>query len=250
MPDNRCEARVFHGAGAEGNLHRVIYSAERQPPSADDDSRANLVRLSGPLTSLEVEYTNYGNPVRRCGSGTLAVAAFASVYFRASPLRFALHGISGAVEAGFDRQSAYYMDAGLMQRPLPASNPWAHILGQPAMDGVYCGGRSDYVLVEVDSPLRQLRPRLRSLCRFSQRALIVLYRRSDGDAELRYFAPQYGPAEDAATGSAAVQVATYLKQRYGITSVRLHQCSPAGGQLHTECVGQRIRVRGNTSLTY
>lgn len=250
MPDNRCQVRVFHGPGAEGNLHQVVYSANKMPPSTGDESIANLVRLSGPLTSLEVEYTTCGKPVRRCGSGTLAVAAFASVYFSASPLRFVLHGISGAVEAGFDKSSAYYMDTGLMQRPLPASSPWAYILGQPAMDGVYCGGRSDYVLVEVDSPLRQLRPRLRGLCRFSQRALIVLYRRSDGDAELRYFAPQYGPAEDAATGSAAVQAATYMKQRYGMTGVRLHQCSPAGGLLHTECLGQRIRVRGDTSLTY
>lgn len=241
------QVRVFHAAHAAGNRHHLVYA--RQPDSlpALDPAIANLIHLSGPPEALQVTYANYGQAVLRCGSGSLAVATFIKHHFKGTT-PVSLRAASGAVVVGFDRASAYYLDEPLTQRPLPAVNSWQHILGQPFLDGCYCGSRGNYALLEVDTSLQQLRPHLRALCQLSQRAQIVLQRTSRSSIELRYFAPQYGPAEDAATGSASVQAAAYMRRRYGITQLHIQQRSPSGGVLRTEHTGRRVRVRGKSAL--
>ncbi|MGX5915222.1 PhzF family phenazine biosynthesis protein [Aliidiomarina sp. Khilg15.8] len=237
-----CTVQVFHGPAAEGNLHRLIYTPQAPDHDFADANAVNLIQLWGPPAALQVSYSNRGQIVRRCGSGTLAVAAFVGE-------RCALQARSGRVEIGFDTTSAYYLDTPLPQRPLPAIPPWQRILGRPVIDGCYCGGRGEYVLLEVATPLRDLQPRLRALCQLSRRALIVLHRRSANSVELRYFAPQYGPAEDAATGSASVQAAAYLQRRYGVSTTHILQRSPAGGLLQAQRIGRQVRIRGRTRLT-
>lgn len=243
------KVRVFHAAHAAGNQHNLVYARLPADLPAPDPNIANLIHLSGPPEALKVIYVNYGQEVLRCGSGSLAVATFVRYQFKkTTPVL--LQAASGAVTVGFDHISAYYLDEPLAQRPLPTVNPWQHILGQPFLNGCFCGSRGNYALLEVDMPLQQLRPRLRALCQFSRRALIVLRRTSTTHIELRYFAPQYGPAEDAATGSASVQAAAYMRQRYGVTQVYIQQCSPSGGVLHTEYLNRQVCVRGNSTINH
>lgn len=251
MPDRvySAQVRVFHAKGAMGNLHHIIYAPDAADLPAANSAVPNLVRLHGQPGSMHVDYTNYGQPVRRCGSGSLAVAAFVNEYFAfTNPLL--LQARSGNVEIGFDQLSAYYVDTPLRQQPLSQPNPWPHIISQAIVDGCYCGDRDSYVLLEVDAPLRQIRPHLRALCQLSRRALIVVRRVTPNKVELRYFAPQYGPAEDTATGSASVQVAAYLYQRYSITGACIQQCSPGGGVIDTEYHGRHVRIRGRTTLSH
>ncbi|HEY3698600.1 MAG TPA: PhzF family phenazine biosynthesis protein [Spongiibacteraceae bacterium] len=64
---------------------------------------------------------------------------------------------------------------------------------------------------------------------------------------LRYLAPQYGVNEDGATGSAAA-IATEFWYRFHADSLRRFvamQCSPSGGVIFSEVVGNRILIGGN-----
>jgi len=53
----------------------------------------------------------------------------------------------------------------------------------------------------------------------------------------RYFAPQYGPPEDAATGSAAVQLAAYWALQLNVDHFKAHQLSPQGAWMQLRLQG-------------
>ncbi|RUO76153.1 PhzF family phenazine biosynthesis protein [Idiomarina seosinensis] len=249
-----CTADVFYGPKASGNRHYIAYrgaSAWSDVPK-EYQQVPNLILMSGEPGAFKAEFLNGGRPVQRCGSGNLAVAAFINDQLTDSPSNELLLTPAGKVKLGFDHRSAYYFDKPLAQRPLRNLGFWRRLVRQPVINGCYCGGRNDYVLLEVGQSLTKFKLNSGVLCRFSQRALILVYRPPSGELQLRYFAPQYGPAEDAATGSASVQAVAYLRrqypQYYGHQRIVIKQCSPAGGWLYLKRYRQYELVRGRTNL--
>ncbi|MGM0482227.1 MAG: PhzF family phenazine biosynthesis protein [Pseudomonadota bacterium] len=252
-PGKLCSVDVFYGHRAAGNRHHIAFRTGpgwRELP-VEFQQTANLILLNGGVGAFQAQFFSVGRPVRRCGSGNLAVIAYLHEQLGCTGNEQRLCTPAGDVSLGFDRRSAYYRDKPLAQRPLRNFKFWQRLVRQPILNGCYCGGANDYVLLELEQPLAQLSFNATLLCRFSQRALIVIYRPPSGALQLRYFAPQYGPAEDAATGSASVQAAGYLRREYPRQlqrqPIEINQCSPAGGYLYLENKQQQVLVRGRTA---
>jgi predicted PhzF superfamily epimerase YddE/YHI9 len=85
-----------------------------------------------------------------------------------------------------------------------------------------------------------------ALTRYTLRAIIACSWSGDkpGVIRFRYFAPQYGVAEDSATGSAMRILLDYCQQNYQLEYLEAFQCSPAGGVLFARAVADRIAVGG------
>jgi predicted PhzF superfamily epimerase YddE/YHI9 len=107
------------------------------------------------------------------------------------------------------------------------------------------GGESGYwVLRWPDGfDLARLRPDLRAIARSTGRAVIATAAGGDGDARLRYFAPQYGNDEDTVTGSACVVLADFWRDRLGDTLTFVQQ-SPRGGSVRTRHLGDSVEIGG------
>lgn len=240
----------FCGPGAAGNRHKLFYSAQGgnwDKVSLPDELRKipNLILLHGPPEALQAQFWDRGQPVRRCGSGNIAISAFARYYLSESQ-NFSLHlqTLAGSLALGHDRFGPYYTSPPEPQYPLVRRGFWQHLLDQDFAAAGLAGGPSDYALLELERPPAKLHLRTARLKRLSRRALIVFCPLGPGNVQMRYFAPQHGRDEDAATGSAAVQVAEYLWRRYRWRSCRVLQQSAGGGLIQTEMLGRQVRVRG------
>ena len=109
------------------------------------------------------------------------------------------------------------------------------------------GGSSGYMVLQWPDgfDLRSLTPPNETLANYTQRALICTAARpevADGAIELRYFAPQYGVMEDAATGSAMRVLAAYWSSRFD--RLRGRQCSASGGRLRSRWAPNYVEVGG------
>jgi predicted PhzF superfamily epimerase YddE/YHI9 len=85
------------------------------------------------------------------------------------------------------------------------------------------------------------------LRRRTGRALIVTAAGQSGsgfDVQFRYFAPQHGVPEDAATGSAMRVLAHYWMNRERGEALHAYQCSPNGGELYSRIRGDVTWVGG------
>ena len=115
------------------------------------------------------------------------------------------------------------------------------------VSAAYSGGSSGYLVLQWpdDFDLRSLTPPDETLASYTQRALICTTAQSeavDGAVALRYFAPQYGVIEYAATGSAMRVLASYWSSRF--ECLRGYQCSSAGGQLLSRWAPHCVEVGG------
>jgi predicted PhzF superfamily epimerase YddE/YHI9 len=84
-----------------------------------------------------------------------------------------------------------------------------------------------------------------TLAQWTKRAVICTAARpewGEGAVQLRYFAPQYGVVEDAATGSAMRVLAQYWSFRF--SQLIAYQCSPGGGLLLSRRTAAHIDVGG------
>ncbi len=115
------------------------------------------------------------------------------------------------------------------------------------VSAAHSGESSGYLVLQWPDnfDLRSLTPPDETLARYTQRALICTTARPEvgaGAIELRYFAPQYGVIEDAATGSAMRVLASYWSSRFDC--LRGYQCSSAGGQLLARWAPHCVEVGG------
>ena len=114
------------------------------------------------------------------------------------------------------------------------------------------GDSAGYLVLEwpADTDLTSLDPPGDSLRLHTTRALIATCRVSPSaslageDIQLRYFAPQYGVDEDAATGSAMRVLASYWQQRGLGNHLQGLQRSARGGWLFSRLENARVWVGG------
>jgi predicted PhzF superfamily epimerase YddE/YHI9 len=106
-------------------------------------------------------------------------------------------------------------------------------LGSRPLAAAEVGTATDYLILELDNAqtVQDLQPDFAAINSATKRALIVTanstHKGSPG-CVFRYFAPQYGNPEDAATGSAAVQLAAYWSQRLQEKRISVRQLSLRG----------------------
>lgn len=129
------------------------------------------------------------------------------------------------------------------------------------------GGEDGYCILQwpADFPLQRLTPPGAELGEHTGRALIATCAASEpiingtlingtvidgckADIHFRYFAPQYGVLEDAATGSAMRVLVGYWRDAFRGKVMTAYQCSPDGGWLSGRAHGSDVWVGGTVAV--
>lgn len=107
-----------------------------------------------------------------------------------------------------------------------------------------------YALLELTNAnaVATARPRLKALTRYSKRALIITAPGPrPGQYVMRYFAPQYGKAEDGATGSANALLLCYWAKRLQRWHFKAQQLSATGGEFTGRYQPPRVYLYGRAT---
>lgn len=120
---------------------------------------------------------------------------------------------------------------------------------------VACSDEEDgYLLIELSTLLTrkdfsELEIDFDSICKNTKRAIVVIiFDENSQQLLMRYFAPQYGSAEDTATGSVMRFVADYIAAQYKHTKYRVIQCSQKGGYMEIDCNIDSVMIKANALL--
>ncbi|MFT5084066.1 MAG: putative PhzF superfamily epimerase YddE/YHI9 [Lentisphaeria bacterium] len=260
----------FEGPACEGNHHWVFVNfnftqahqsferfnlqSNQWPQQLSAQLPENvLVFLSIDSASLHCVFFSKGRQVARCGSGSLSAAKILfDEYSMHTPLR-----VTTSVQTLLlGRQNGlaekyFYQTATLPMVKLSRFRHMQTMINRKIKTVHAIGGDSDYYLIELYSQkaVRQCSINAQLLGLISKRALIVTAA-SDSthwDYVMRYFAPQYGNYEDAATGSANAMLAPYWQTRLLKKKVRGRQLSKQGGIFDIEKCAVQQRVYGRVS---
>ena len=241
--------RAFYGEAAEGNPCglRALPTALPDQLPAGPTTRC-LTRDLGERRAEVRCFSDQGRPIECCGHGLLCSAAF----WRA---RWGSGGglVNGATHIPFRQEGALIW----LQFPYPDLTPSAlpqgidRLLPGAALSCDRVGTASGYLLVELQSSdeLAAMTPPGEALKALTDRALLVYVRCAQNNATptpycFRYFAPQYGSAEDTATGSAMRLITASAGTRYTDHEIMAAQLSPGGGLLYGAVEGDTVWVGG------
>lgn|GEM_PF-3060008 len=198
-----------------------------------------------------------GRMIDFCGHGLLACA---NVWYRRDGQCPTLRSASADYRCALRHNQLWLSTPRVrceIAEPPRASVRW---FDSPAQRGAVAGGAQGYRILEwqAGTDLANLRPNLDAIVRDETRAVIATQaftaaqRREHGwDFSLRYFAPQYGVAEDSATGSANAVLADYWTGRglrnaaEGSATWRAKQCSPRGGAIMSRLHGSLVDIGGH-----
>ena len=241
--------RAFYGEAAEGNPCglRALSTALPDHLPAGSTTRC-LTRDLGEGRAEVRCFSDQGRPIECCGHGLLCSAAL----WRA---RWGSGGglVNGATHIPFRQEGALIW----LQFPYPDLTPSAlpkgidRLLPGAALSCDRVGTASGYLLVELQSSdeLAAMTPPGEALKALTDRALLVYVRCAQNNATptpycFRYFAPQYGSAEDTATGSAMRLITASAGTRYTDHEIMAAQLSPGGGLLYGAVEGDTVWVGG------
>ena len=237
---------------ARGNKARVFLALEgsSRPPARDTGLTQVSATPDGAGWTIE-SFTAAGEPIRFCGHGALAAAfVLFDRYPDADTLRCrnALHNWVARRAAGELPLRLQYEKPRVESVPVPAGV--ADWLGARVSAAAESGGEQGYLILHIDEPgrLTSLRPDGDALASLTSRAVIAACDDvGPADTAFRYFAPQYGVAEDAATGSAAVQLAAWRQLQTGRDAFVFHQRSVSGGWLVLRCNADTVELSGRVA---
>lgn len=104
----------------------------------------------------------------------------------------------------------------------------------------------DYMAVfDSEATVRALAPDQTVLGRLDRRGVIVTAPGMEVDFVSRFFAPQFGIAEDPVTGSAHCELAPYWAERLGKNVLTARQVSKRGGDIVCEVEAERVFLTGS-----
>jgi predicted PhzF superfamily epimerase YddE/YHI9 len=198
-------------------------------------------------------YSAVGTAIRFCGHGALAAAWVVLHEHEANAQSVAFtnyqHGwqarrMTGGAEGDVDIALTYAQPTPVECTPPDFAES---CLGSKIIGAAEVGTATDYLILELDSEqtVQRLQPDFAAINVATERALIVtaatLHNEVPG-CVFRYFAPQYGPPEDAATGSAAVQLAAYWAPRLDVDQFKAHQLSPQGAWMQLRLLDDTVEL--------
>lgn len=230
---------TFCGDRARGNLHRIlllekyteatITALEKLSRQTDEIVIGLCLKADTPSAS----FFQRGQAIQRCGSGNLACAfVLDNLYgLKANQQMITRDGpISLIADNGYYGYQGHHRLAYIESDSRSFHDCFNHAPDQTFL----CGGDTDYIIFVYDraEALTSLQADIPHILKTTQRALIATAPSTcaDGDYAIRYFAPQWGNNEDAATGSANAVVGPYWGQRLGLTELHSYQVSAAGGE--------------------
>jgi len=242
----------MHGGNAEGGLAEVHWLGSVASPDVieaaasrlEDLPAADCVRVflaahDGRYTAES--FTPAGNRIRFCGHGALAAAwwVFEQPETNAASLQFSNADRSWLAQSSAAANADIRLTYDTPEVRDCTVPDWVRAaLGAQPQAAAEAGGPADYLLLEFAGPeaVRTLQPENAAIGAATRRALIVTARAaSEQGCVFRYFAPQYGVPEDAATGSAATQLAAYWKPRLGSDHFSASQLSLGGALMQLAC---------------
>lgn len=237
--------QCMHGTADDralaGNTALVTLAAAPQLGPASAGGTQIYVVASGPVWQVAA-FSAAGAPIQFCGHGALAAARVVFDQFPAGPARreFASATQTWTAEMGATTAEGDATVQLQFARPAIARcavpDFAAACLGVTPVAAATAGGPAGYMLLEgLDAAaVADAEPDAAAICAATRRALILTAATQNGFV-LRYFAPQYGELEDAATGSAAVQLAAYWAHAGAVQAAMVTQLSAAGGRMRLSC---------------
>ncbi len=244
-----------------GNQHRVVVFTESSSSfeqliqgichqSKQENSLIHVIVLVVD-SSVSARFFFNGYEISRCGSG--ALAATRAVYEIHGVEKFCIKTSCQLLEVGIDEECFCFVKSmNLNYFNVKHLKAWKRVVGSKLVDQFFIGDASDYcalVLPDFDSLVRS-QPKLNLLKLVSRRALILTTPGYGGiDYGIRYFAPQYGNNEDAATGSANIQIAKYWQDFYKKETVVGQQFSYRGGLFKVTINSRHQWLFGKTSIS-
>ncbi|MFO7550268.1 MAG: PhzF family phenazine biosynthesis protein [Haliea sp.] len=208
---------------------------------------------SGCSTRFPVHCFNRTQAIQCCGHGMYAVAGILRDEVAAGTRRVALRTGTGDITAEFAGQDVVIGMPLLGCRPSAVPSWAAAAAGIAPLAVAHAGGEDGYavwVYASVDQVIN-LQPAGEVMIANTGRAIIA----SSWDTTacsgfvLRYFAPQYGVAEDPVTGSAMRIAAEYWRQYSGNHAFQVWQCSATGGIAQLSLDQQYCWLRGSHQAT-
>ncbi len=249
--------RVFAGANAAGNPCEIV---ARPAPDGDRAGPGGITRCYSwrlpqgvgqgsdqpPHYAVACFSSPGGSAIQCCGHGLLAAGWHWFSQGVPAPLHLIMGGSSVQCHPGAGKLWVHFDRLFCRETKVPH---WAGaVFGSSPLSAATAGPDQGYLVLEwpVGFPLQTLPVPSRALACHTRRAVIACCRTSDGAGMIhfRYFAPQYGVAEDTATGSAMRILMDYCQQRYQRDSIEAFQCSGAGGVMSARSHAGRIAVGG------
>ncbi len=194
-------------------------------------------------SDYQLRWFTPANEIDLCGHATLATAftLFEHLNFNRPQVSFATQSGELVVSRDGDRLK---MD--FPSRP-PSATPLVDgVLEALGLSEVVFSGLSRDWLIEVDNEetVAQLKPDFSALAKATDKAVIVTARGQKQDFVSRFFAPNFGVAEDPVTGSAHCTLVPYWADRLDKNLLEARQISTRGGDLYCELVGNRVFMSG------
>ncbi|MEQ9012624.1 PhzF family phenazine biosynthesis protein [Algiphilus sp.] len=183
-----------------------------------------------------------------CGHATLATAHVLFTHLGCSSKQLRFHTRSGVLQVERE-QGLLWMDFPA-QPATPTAAPVA-LLQAIGQEPHAVLAASDWMVV-LDDPaaVEALAPDFGLLQQLDRRGVIVT---APGAAPVdfvsRFFAPRYGIAEDAVTGSAHCTLGPYWRERLGKDSLLGEQRSQRGGRVQCRVGDTRVQL-GGTAVTF
>lgn len=235
---------VHHLSGAPG------FEAHHPHPTAARATRC-LTWTTGPRRAAVRCFTAAGVAIRCCGHGLLSCARH---WLNEWGHNGTLHAGDSDILVESDGER-YWCALSRLSTAACALPDWASsLVGAPVIAAAAAGDENGYLVLELapNTNLATLPAPGDLLAGHTQRALILTSAVSDTAAPYadvaqirsRYFAPQYGVPEDAATGSAMRILADYWAGRGSGDRLVAQQQSPAGGLLFSRIVDERVWIGG------
>ncbi|MBT8422010.1 MAG: PhzF family phenazine biosynthesis protein [Gammaproteobacteria bacterium] len=235
--------RCMHSDTAAGGRADVHWSEE--PPKKSIKADCVQVFVTPVDNEFRAEsYSINGKRIQFCGHGSLAAAwvAFSEHAPAAATLNFFNANQSWQARRVGDEITLVY--ARPRFRPCVVPEFASGALGTQPQAAAVVGDDTGYLILQFPDAesVRSLQPDPDAIMTASQRALIVTASESSADFVFRYFAPQYGEPEDAATGSAAVQLAAYWGAKLPSEEFHVRQLSHHGAEMHVTCGGDEVAL--------
>jgi predicted PhzF superfamily epimerase YddE/YHI9 len=208
-------------------------------------------RSEEPLIAVRC-YSTAGDLIQCCGHGLLAAAHH---WQRRLQRRTVNLSMNGSRIASWCEGDITWLRFNGMRTAHCAVPEWLQQVfsaAAPVQAAATGGDAHGYLVLQWPDGfnLQQLSRPGEVLSAFTERALICTSAQpewGEGFIQLRYFAPQYGVDEDAATGSAMRVLAQYWSPRF--QALTAYQCSPSGGLLKSRHTAACVEVGGRCSVT-
>lgn len=256
--------KSFVGEQCTGNAHQII----EMPETEFDENLERLCELSwelGPtiLVILDInsmysgsritaKFIHNGQPVAFCGSGLLATMHYLELergvqFDEESKIRFEVNGQDVYLGKKND-QYFLSLNADFQAMPFDLQEVEA-VLGVKVVSAEELP--SGYIIAEIECAerLAKLTPDLETIKLRFKPSLIVTAPGSEKISEdyaMRYFAPQYGNPEDAATGSANAYLMKYWRDKLNKNELVGRQLSAEGGLFYGSVDGSKVTLSGIT----